>query len=145
MTKKRLQFSLIGLFGIISAWGIVVGLTFSVPSWFAEPTLLFITLAMPGLLVTGAFYGGRWVRPYCFGAFFAHIAMFLYVAESLDSIFDWAVMGIHPKGPIGEFEIRFLGAEHWRRMMGCMILVANVTGLLCVVLRHAIEGPRTGS
>ena len=137
------QFRIATVLALTFAVASVLATILYVPLNIAQPVLLFITVALPGIYAVGICYGNNGhARAFCVAAVFPHLMVFLRVSHELERVNDWSTFGVY-EGPAVQFFGIAVPADSWRRMMATTVLAGIVTGFLGVAFRVFLERHKT--
>ena len=125
--RPFLQFGLGTMLWITTATAVVCTIMFRVPTQFAEPSMLFISVALPAVLTTVIIYGRSYQRTFCIGAMFPAVFFLLFI---LSGGMDRTQFGRGIPG-FEDFEHRIECFSFW----ASSVLIGGV----CVGVRRLVE------
>ena len=123
--RPFLQFGLGTVFWITTATAVAFTIVFRIPTDFADPLILFVSVAMPAVLTTLIIYGRSYQRTFCIGAMFPAVVFLLLIFSGEIHQLRWNL------SRVVEFEFQVLVCSFW----GSTVLI----GAICVGVRKLAE------
>ena len=131
----RATFSVRMMLAAVTAVALPLAALTAKPSYLSGLGMMLLATAFPPLFWIGSWFGGRYTRAFCIGAFAPAMVAAVFLAFSLIT-----VIGPHTVAFDECLEIVAKLAEFYRFLLAFFWTAMPVIGLLCVVAAWTLEG-----